>query len=357
MNTFGRILKLTTFGESHGSAVGGVLDGFPAGVTIDPEFLAFCMARRKPGQSALTTQRSETDEVEIISGVFGNISTGAPLAFIIRNKDTRSVDYENLKNTYRPSHADYTYTQKYGLRDYRGGGRASARETACRVAAGAFAQMWLRQQDIQILAWVSQVGHVQMNPDFSDVNLRQIEGSPIRCPDPEAAEKMTELIHEVKASGDTIGGVISAEINGLPVGLGSPVYAKFHADLGAAMLSINAVKGFDYGAGFSGITGRGSELNDIPVNRDGKIRHLTNHSGGIQGGITNGEPVVFRVAFKPVATLSISQQTIDNDGNEIELNVSGRHDPCVLPRAVPVVEAMSALVTADHILMHRTVKA
>lgn len=351
MNTFGHILRLTTFGESHGEAIGGVLDGFPAGVRIDLQFIQNWLDRRRPGQSSVTTQRAEADNIEVLSGLFEGSSTGAPIAFVIRNQDKKSEDYEHLKEVFRPSHADFTYQAKYGIRDYRGGGRASARETAVRVAAGAFAYHILSQFQIQIHAFVSQIGHLKM-PEVPD-NLTDalIESNAVRCPDALIASQMIELIEKIRDQGDSIGGVVSCCIQNTPVGLGAPIYAKLHADLAHAMMSINATKGFDYGDGFDGLTLKGSEQNDEWI--DGKL--TSNHSGGIQGGISNGADIRFRVAFKPTATISKSQKTMNLAGEQVDLSAKGRHDPCVLPRAVPIVKAMAALVIADHLLLNQTV--
>ena len=332
-NTFGNIFTLTTFGESHGEGVGGVIDGMPAGIAVDLDFIQSELDRRKPGQSKITTSRAEGDKVEILSGVFEGRTTGCPIGFLVRNTNQHSHDYENVRNVFRPSHADFTYSQKYGLRDHRGGGRSSARETISRVVGGAFAKLALRQLSIDV----------------------EIEKNPVRCPDPEAAKRMEELILSVKADGDTIGGVITCVIKGCPVGLGEPAFGKLHAALGGAMLSINAVKGFEYGEGFAGVTQRGSEQNDIFFNENGVISTRSNHSGGIQGGISNGQDIYFRVAFKPVATLLREQPTVDKDGNETMLEVKGRHDPCVLPRAVPVVEAMAAMTILDYYLINNTI--
>lgn len=353
MNTFGHILRLTSFGESHGPAVGGVLDGFPPGIGIDPEVVRREMDRRRPGQSAITTDRNEGDEVEFLSGIFEGRSTGAPIAFLIRNADKKSADYEALRHVFRPSHADYTYAQKYGIRDHRGGGRSSARETAVRVAAGALAKLVLAAEGIRIQAYVSQVGSI-VCPDGPELDLSLAETNAVRCPDPETAARMEAYIAALKTEGNTVGGTISAVAEGCPVGLGAPVYAKLHADLGAAMLGINAVKGFEYGSGFSGLEKTGRELNDAFETENGNIRTRSNHSGGIQGGISNGSPIRFRVAFKPVATLKMEQDTVSDTGEAVRINPEGRHDPCVLPRAVPIVEAMAALVLLDHLLLSRT---
>ncbi len=354
-NTFGNIFTLTTFGESHGEGVGGVIDGMPAGIAVDLDFIQSELNRRKPGQSKITTSRAEGDKVEILSGVFEGRTTGCPIGFLVRNTNQHSHDYENVRNVYRPSHADFTYTQKYGLRDHRGGGRSSARETISRVVGGAFAKLALRQLSIDVTAYTSQVGDIAIDKDYHQFDFTEIEKNPVRCPDPEAAKRMEELILSVKADGDTIGGVITCVIKGCPVGLGEPAFGKLHAALGGAMLSINAVKGFEYGEGFAGVTQRGSEQNDIFFNDNGVISMRSNHSGGIQGGISNGQDIYFRVAFKPVATLLREQPTVDKEGNETMLEVKGRHDPCVLPRAVPVVEAMAAMTILDYYLINNTI--
>lgn len=354
-NTFGNIFTLTTFGESHGEGVGGVIDGMPAGIAVDLDFIQSELDRRKPGQSKITTSRAEGDKVEILSGVFEGHTTGCPIGFLVRNTNQHSHDYENVCNVFRPSHADFTYTQKYGLRDHRGGGRSSARETISRVVGGAFAKLALRQLSVDVTAYTSQVGDIAIGRDYHQFDFTEIEKNPVRCPDPEAAKRMEELILSVKADGDTIGGVITCVIKGCPVGLGEPAFGKLHAALGGAMLSINAVKGFEYGEGFAGVTQRGSEQNDIFFNDNGSISTRSNHSGGIQGGISNGQDIYFRVAFKPVATLLREQPTVDKDGNETMLEVKGRHDPCVLPRAVPVVEAMAAMTILDYYLINNTI--
>ena len=353
MNTFGQVFRLTTFGESHGAGIGGVIDGMPAGVEVDMDFLQAELDRRKPGQSALTTARKEGDKVELLSGVFEGVTTGCPIGFIVRNENQHSADYENMRNVFRPSHADFTYQQKYGIRDHRGGGRTSARETIARMVGGAFAKMVLRNKGIRITAYTSQVGGIALDKSYAELDFEEIERNPVRCPDPEKAEAMAQLISEVKADGDTIGGIITCVIEGCPVGLGEPVFHKLHAQLGAAMLGINAVKGFEYGEGFAGVTTRGSEQNDVfmPAPQGG-ITTLTNHSGGIQGGLSNGQDIFFRVAFKPVATLLREQQTVDRQGNATMLKARGRHDPCVLPRAVPIVEAMAAMVILDNFMLN-----
>lgn len=344
-NSFGTIFKLTTFGESHGTAIGGIIDGCPAGISIDFEAVQKEMVRRKPGQSAIVTQRKEEDEVKFLSGIFEGKTTGTPIGFIIENKDYKPKDYSHLKDLYRPSHADFTYEKKYGIRDYRGGGRSSARETACRVVAGAIAKQLLSK--IKINAFVSSVGDVFINKPYQELDFALTENNPVRCPDMETAQKMENLIRKTRKKGDTVGGTITCVAQNVPVGLGSPVFDKLHAQLGKAMLSINAVKGFEYGSGFCGAKMKGSEHNDL-FNSDGSTK--TNLSGGIQGGISNGMDIYFRVAFKPVATLMQTQQTIDTKGNPTEFKGQGRHDPCVVPRAVPIVEAMTALVLADFYL-------
>jgi len=357
-NTFGHIFTLTTFGESHGPAVGGVVDGMPAGIEIDTEFIQQELNRRRPGQSHITTSRQEADQVELLSGVFEGKSTGCPIAFIVRNTNQHSQDYENLRNIFRPSHADFTYQQKYGTRDYRGGGRSSARITISRCVGGALAKLALRQLGITIEAYTSQVGNIVLEHNYRHYDLQIREQNAVRCPDPEKAEEMEKLIAEVKAGGDTIGGIITGVIKGCPVGLGEPEFGKLHAELGAAMLSINAVKGFEYGEGFAGVTARGSEQNDIfvPAGEEGTITTRTNHSGGIQGGISNGQDICFRVAFKPVATLLREQETTDCEGRPATVTAKGRHDPCVLPRAVPIVEAMAAMVILDEYLFGKSAK-
>jgi len=353
-NTFGHLFTLTTFGESHGEAIGGVVDGMPAGISIDMAFIQQELNRRRPGQSAITTSRQEADQVELLSGVFEGKSTGAPIGFIVRNTNQHSQDYENLHHVFRPSHADFTYQQKYGIRDHRGGGRSSARITISRCVGGALAQLVLHQLGIHVQAYTSQVGNICLDRDYRQYDLSLTEQNAVRCPDPEKARQMEQLIASVKAEGDTIGGVITCIIKGCPVGLGEPEFGKLHATLGAAMLSINAVKGFEYGEGFSGVSERGSQQNDVFSSHDGHITTESNHSGGIQGGISNGQDIYFRVAFKPVATILQEQQTVDDEGRVTTLNVRGRHDPCVLPRAVPVVEAMAAMTILDAVLMQKT---
>ncbi|MCM1108820.1 MAG: chorismate synthase [Clostridium sp.] len=354
-NTFGNIFRLTTFGESHGPGIGGVIDGFPAGIEIDTEFVQAELNRRRPGQSRITTPRKEADRVEFLSGIFEGRSTGCPIGFLVRNENQHSSDYENIRDVYRPSHADYTYTQKYGLRDHAGGGRSSARETISRCVGGALAKLALRRLGIEVTAYTSQVGALALDRDYRLYDLTRTEDNVVRCPDTVVARKMEELIAEVKGQGDTIGGVITCVITGCPVGLGEPAFGKLHAALGGAMLSINAVKGFEYGAGFEGVTQRGSEQNDRFYNHDGRIDVHTNNSGGIQGGISNGQDIYFRVAFKPVATLLMEQPTVDSRGQDTVLKARGRHDACVLPRAVPVVEAMAAMTVLDHYLLNKTV--
>lgn len=350
-NSFGTLFKVTTFGESHGLAIGGVIDGCPAGLKIDFKSLKNEMVRRMPGQSKITTQRKEPDEVKFLSGIFEGKTTGSPLAFIIENTNQKPKDYSHIKDLYRPSHADFTFEKKFGNRDYRGGGRASARETACRVVAGAIAKQLIN--DIKITAYVSSVGEIFIDKPYQDLDFNQIENTIIRCPDLKIADKMIKKIEEVKKTGDTIGGTVMCVLQNVPIGLGEPVFDKLHAQLGKAMLSINAVKGFEYGSGFCATSMNGSEHNDL-FNKDGSTK--TNLSGGIQGGISNGMDIYFRVAFKPVATLIQTQKTLDNQGNLLEMKGKGRHDPCVVPRAVPIVEAMAALVLADFILIKKTNK-
>ena len=350
-NSFGTLFKLTTFGESHGKAIGGVLDGCPSGLELDLEAIQNDLDRRKPGQSAIVTQRKEPDEVEFYSGIFEGKTTGTPIGFAIHNTNQKSKDYSHIKDSYRPSHADYVYDQKYGFRDYRGGGRSSARETASRVVAGAIAKQVL--SSVKINAFVSQVGDLKLNKDYKELDLSLTETNPVRCPDPTTALKMEEHIKKIKKEGDTIGGIITCVAQNVPVGLGEPVFDKLHAQLGKAMLSINAVKGFEFGSGFAGVEMKGSQHND-QFNSDGSTK--TNHSGGVQGGISNGMDIYFKVAFKPVATVLQAYDTIDKDGNEVKTQGKGRHDPCVVPRAVPIVEAMTALVLADFSLLNRTIK-
>ena len=356
-NTFGKLFTLTTFGESHGVALGGIIDGCPSGLVIDMDFIQSELDRRRPGQSHIVTQRKESDTVEFLSGIFEEKTTGTSIGFIIRNENQKSKDYEHNIDVYRPSHADYTYDAKYGRRDHRGGGRSSARETVCRVVAGAIAKLLLKQQGITITAYTSQVGEIKLLKSYLDLDLTKTDSNIVRCPDALIADTMIQKIEQVRKAGDTIGGVISCVVTGTPVGLGEPVFDKLHADIGKAMLSINAVKGFEYGSGFEGTKLNGSEHNDAFYTDAHKHVHTkTNHSGGIQGGISNGEDIYFRVAFKPVATIMQKQQTVNAKGEAVEMTGKGRHDPCVLPRAVPIVEAMTALVLADHILRARTVK-
>ena len=353
MNTFGQIFRLTSFGESHGRAIGGVIDGCPPGLEIDAAFIQHQLSRRRPGQSKITTQRMEPDQVEFLSGIFEGKSQGTPIGFLIWNQDHHSGDYDGLKEIYRPSHADYTYEKKYGTRDHRGGGRSSARETIARVVAGAIGQQLLLPQGIEIFAWVSQVGEIVLNTPYQELDLTRIDDNIVRCPDALMAEQMIGRIEEAGRNHDTVGGVITGLIRGVPAGWGEPVFNKLHADLGFAMLGINAVKGFEYGSGFAGTRLSGSEHNDVFVATDKGVRTLTNHSGGIQGGISNGEDIYFRVAFKPIATLLKEQNTVDRTHQAVTINPKGRHDPCVLPRAVPIVEAMAALVMADHFLLQK----
>lgn len=352
-NTFGKIFTLTSFGESHGAGIGGVIDGFPAGINIDMDFIQAELDRRKPGQSKITTDRKEADQVEFLSGIFEGKSTGCPIGFLVRNTNQHSNDYENLRNLFRPSHADYTYTQKYGIRDHRGGGRSSARETISRCVGGALAKLALKQLGISIQAYTSQVGSIALENDYKKYDLSLTETNAVRCPDLEKAQEMEKYIAQVKAEGDTIGGIITCVVKGCPAGLGEPAFGKLHAALGHAMLTINAVKGFEYGEGFNGICQRGSEQNDIFFNDGGVVNTRTNHSGGIQGGISNGQDIFFRVAFKPVATLLQEQPTVNLEGEDTLVKARGRHDPCVLPRAVPVVEAMAAMTLLDYYLMNK----
>jgi chorismate synthase len=348
-NSYGTLYKITTFGESHGEALGGIIDGCPSGITLDLEAIEIEMSRRKPGQSAIVTQRKEPDAVQFLSGIFEGKTTGTPIGFIIPNTNQKSDDYSHIKDNYRPSHADYVYDQKYGFRDYRGGGRSSARETASRVVAGAIAKQML--PNIKINAYVSSVGHIILNKSYHDLDFTQIESNPVRCPDAAMAATMEEYIREIRKQGDTVGGTVTCVIQNVPIGLGEPVFDKLHAELGKAMLSINAVKGFEYGSGFEGSKMKGSEHNDL-YNSDGTTK--TNLSGGIQGGISNGMDIYFNVAFKPVATIMQKQESLDNQGNITEMTGKGRHDPCVVPRAVPIVEAMAAIVLADFYLINKT---
>lgn len=350
-NSFGTIFKLTTFGESHGEAIGGIIDGCPAGVKLDLDLVQQEMDRRRPGQSSIVTQRKEPDTVKFLSGIFEGETTGTPIGFIIENANQKSKDYSHIKDVYRPSHADFTYDKKYGNRDYRGGGRSSARETACRVAAGAVAKQLL--SNIEINAYTSAVGDIRLQKGHFELDFSEKEKNAVRCPDQATAERMEAYIKEIRSQGDTVGGVVECVIKNVPVGLGEPVFDKLHAVLGQAMLSINAVKGFEYGSGFEGAAMKGSEHNDL-FNEDGTTK--SNFSGGIQGGISNGMDIIFRVAFKPVATLMQKQQTINSKGENVEMQGKGRHDPCVVPRAVPIVEAMAALVLADFFLLNKISK-
>lgn len=354
-NSYGELFRISTFGESHGPAIGVVIDGCPAGLDIDEAFIQSELDRRKPGQSRITTQRQEDDTFKILSGTFEGKSTGTPIALVIENQDQRSKDYSHIAEKFRPSHADYTYDAKYGNRDYRGGGRSSARETAARVAAGAIAKLLLRKAGVQINAFVSKVGTIDA-PHYSQLDLNTTEDNIVRCPHPATAEAMIALIDQVRHDRDTIGGVVTCVIKNTPVGLGEPVFDKLHAELGKAMLSINAVKGFEYGSGFQGTTLRGSQHNDEFYKEGDTIRTKTNHSGGIQGGISNGEDIYFNVAFKPVATIMQDQPSVDKQGNQTVVSGKGRHDPCVVPRAVPIVEGMAALVLADFYLRARISK-
>lgn len=352
-NTYGNLFRITTFGESHGPAIGVVIDGCPAGLEIDVAFIQSELNRRKPGQSAIVTQRKENDTVQIVSGIFEGKTTGTPLAMLIWNEDAKSKDYSHIADAFRPSHADFTYQAKYGIRDYRGGGRSSARETAARVAAGAVAKLFLQKIGISIYAYTSQIGELVLETPYQELDLTLVETNEVRCPDSQMAQQMIEYIKEIRKQGDTIGGVVSCVCQNVPVGLGEPVFDKLHAELGKAMLSINAVKGFEYGSGFKGVTMRGSQHNDIFYKDADKVRTKTNFSGGIQGGISNGEDIYFRVAFKPVATIMQVQESINTKGETIQLAGKGRHDPCVVPRAVPIVEAMAAIVLTDFYLLHK----
>jgi chorismate synthase len=355
-NSFGKIFKVSTFGESHGVAIGALVEGCPAGLAIDVAAIQHELDRRRPGQSRITTQRKEQDAVQVLSGVFEGVSTGTPILLLIANENAKSKDYDHLASAFRPSHADFTYHAKYGIRDHRGGGRSSARETAARVAAGAIAKILLQHYGITVSAYVSQVGPLRLEKSYTDLDLSMTESNEVRCPDADMAAQMYAYIDMVRKERDTVGGVVTGVIKNLPAGLGEPVFDRFHARLGAAMLSINAVKGFEYGSGFSGVSMRGSQHNDIFIQEGGKITTLTNHSGGVQGGITNGADVYFNVAFKPVATIMQTQQSVDQAGNTVQIEGKGRHDPCVLPRAVPIVEAMAALTVADFLLLQRSVK-
>ncbi|MCB9222657.1 MAG: chorismate synthase [Crocinitomicaceae bacterium] len=355
-NTIGNIFKLTTFGESHGPAIGGVIDGCPANITIDVDLIQRELDRRKPGQSNISTERKEEDQVEILSGIFEGKTLGTPIGFIIRNKDQRSKDYGDIKDVYRPSHADYVYQEKYGIRDYRGGGRSSARETACRVVAGAIAKQILTVKGIKITAFVSQIGDLELTDDYLDVDLSKIEDNVVRCPSAELAEEMIALISKVKEEGDSLGGMIHCVVGNPVIGLGEPVFDRLNADLAKAMFSINTVKGFELGSGFRSVSMRGSEHNDEFLVENGEVHTKTNYSGGIQGGISNGQHIYFNVGFKPVATISKAQNTVNVEGKSIQINVEGRHDACVVPRAVPIVEAMTAITILDHLLRLQTVQ-
>lgn len=353
-NSFGTLFKLSSFGESHGPAIGGVLEGCPAGLDIDTDFIQKELDRRKPGQSHITTSRKEEDTVEFLSGIFEGKTTGTPIGFIIRNKDQRSDDYTHLKDVFRPSHADFTYEHKYGFRDHRGGGRSSARETACRIVAGSIAKLLLKKNNISVQAFVQQIGPIKVEKSFSELDLSGIEHNLVRCPDQEIAGKMITYIEAIKEEGDTVGGIIQCVINNVPIGLGEPVFDKLHAVLGHAMLSINAVKGFEIGSGFESVKLKGSKLNDaFDTESSGQVHTKSNNSGGVQGGISNGMPIYFNVAFKPVATIMKPQTSINKQGETVTLEGKGRHDPCVLPRAVPIVESMAALVIADFLLLAR----
>ena len=352
-NTFGQHFKITTFGESHGLALGVIVDGCPAGLEIDEQFIQSEMDRRRPGQSKIVTQRKESDVVQILSGVFEGISTGTPISMIVFNKDAKSKDYSHIATKFRPSHADFTFQEKFGYRDYRGGGRSSARETAARVAAGAIAKLFLKNKGIDIQAYVSQVGHLKVSKDYKQLDLSKTEDNIVRCPDQLIASQMIDLITEVRKAGDTIGGVVNCVVQNCPTGLGEPVFDKLHADLAKAVMSINACKGFEFGSGFDGVEMRGSVHNDVFYNDEGTIKTKTNFSGGVQGGISNGMDIYFRAAFKPVATIVQSQESVDEAGEDVEVTGKGRHDPCVVPRAVPIVEAMTALVLVDHLLRQR----
>lgn len=355
-NSFGTLYKLTSFGESHGKAVGGVIEGILPGLKLDMDFIQNEMNRRRPGQSAITTPRDEKDKVEILSGEFEGKATGTPLGFLVWNADQRSGDYSNIKDVYRPSHADYTYQSKYGIRDYRGGGRSSARETIARVFSGAIAKLILKRDDIQIHAFTSTVGEISINKHYSSLDLSKTDDNIVRCPDQETADKMINYIDQIRQDKDSVGGVITCVIKNVPVGLGEPVFEKLHANLGHAMLGINAVKGFEYGSGFSATRMKGTEHNDEFFMDGDKVRTKTNKSGGIQGGISNGEDIYFNVAFKPIATVLKEQNTVNSHGEDVMTTVKGRHDPCVLPRAVPIVEAMAAMVIVDHIYLNKMYK-
>lgn len=361
-NTYGKIFRITTYGESHGKAVGVTIDGCPSGLALDLKEIQYELDRRKPGQSKITTQRREPDEFEILSGIFEKdgdgifYTTGTPIQIVVFNTDQKSKDYSHIADKFRPSHADFTYHEKYGVRDYRGGGRSSARETIARVAAGAIAKQILNKIGVKIYAYVSQVGSLKLEKDYHTLDFNNIESNDVRCPDPEMAQKMYDLIDETRKNQDTIGGVVSCVLQGVPMGLGEPVFDKFHAELGKAMLSINAVKGFEYGSGFEGVALKGSEHNDLFYNDKGIIKTKTNKSGGVQGGITNGEDIYFKVAFKPVATIMQDQESVNEKGEAVLVSGKGRHDPCVVPRAVPIVDAMAALVTLDFYMRNKVTK-
>lgn len=355
-NIFGKIITLTTFGESHGNAIGGVLDGIPAGLKIDFDFVQNELNRRRPGQSSIVSSRNEPDKVEFLSGIFEGLSLGTPIAFMVRNKDHISTDYKHIKDLYRPSHADFTYDIKYGVRDYRGGGRASARETVARVIGGSLAKQLLNRFNVTVTAYVNRIGNVHINKSYAKLDLEQIENSEVRCPDNNTSGKMLDAIKKTATLGDTLGGEITCVIKNVPMGLGEPVFNKLSADLAHAIMSINAAKGFEIGSGFSSAQMKGSLHNDVFVNKSGTVRTKTNYSGGIQGGISNGEDIYFKVAFKPVATLMKDQQTVDLQGKNVIIKGNGRHDVTVVPRAVPIVEAMAALVIADKLLMNKTAK-
>jgi chorismate synthase len=352
-NTYGTLLKLTTFGESHGAAVGGIIDGCPSGLEIDLDFVQVQLNKRRPGQSDIVTPRNEKDKLIFLSGIFEGKTTGAPIAFMVNNEDQQSKDYSHLQNVYRPSHADYTYNAKYGIRDHRGSGRASARETLSRVVAGAIAQLWLKQFQISLIAYVAQIGNIKLNKAVTPSDFAEVEQNDVKCPHQEIAHQMIELIKVTEQDGDTLGGMISCQINGVPAGIGEPVFDKLHAELGKAMLSINAVKGFEFGSGFNAIGMKGSEHNDLMIIEDNKVNFLSNHSGGIQGGISNGATINFNVAFKPVSSIKKNQSTIDINHNQVDLQINGRHDVCVVPRAVPIVEAMAAIVIMDFMLRQK----
>ncbi|MCU0431281.1 MAG: chorismate synthase [Cytophagaceae bacterium] len=355
-SSFGKLFRITTFGESHGKAVGLILEGCPAGLEIDEDFIQYELDRRKPGQSKITTQRKEEDKMQILSGVFEGKATGTPLAMMVWNEDQRSKDYSHIADKFRPSHADFTYHVKYGLRDYRGGGRSSARETIARVAAGAVAKLFLKKLGITVQSYVSQVGPMKLGKSYQDLDLSTIDDNILRCPDQSMAATMIEFIDQIRKDQDTVGGIISCVIKGCPAGLGEPVFDKLHAELGKAMLSINAVKGFEYGSGFEGIALRGSEHNDEFFVENGSVKTKTNHSGGVQGGISNGQDIFFNVAFKPVATIMKDQASINESGDTVTVSGKGRHDPCVVPRAVPIVDAMAALVVADFLLRNKSIR-